>query len=193
MKKFKVIGELLFEFVESLIISFGIFLVIYNFFIQTRTVLNVSMQPNFYEEDRIITEVLSYHFREPQRGEVVVFKYPQDKSVEYVKRVIGLPGEEVLIKNNTVTIFNDQHPYGFVLKEDYLGKHITTEGGYAIKEGVKTKISEDTFLVMGDNRNRSSDSRIWGMVPKRDIVGRVLFRYYPILRMDAFAAVDYGE
>lgn len=192
-QKFKIIGGFILEFVESLIISFGIFLIIYNFFIQTRTVLNVSMQPNFYEGDRIITDVFSYKVREPKRGEVIVLDFPLNESEEYLKRLIGLPGEEILIQNNEVTIFNKEHPDGFILHEDYLSKYVTTNGGNVVKEGIRTKIPEDSFLVIGDNRDRSSDSRLWGMVPKKDIVARVLFRYWPIVRMEAFATVDYGE
>ncbi|KKP70280.1 signal peptidase I [candidate division CPR3 bacterium GWF2_35_18] len=192
-KRYQIIGEFALEFVESLIISLGIFLIVYNFFVQTRTVLNVSMQPNFYEGDRIITDIFSYRLREPKRGEVIVLDSPLHESEEYLKRVIGLPGEEILIENNTVTIFNDVHPYGFILHEDYLGKFVTTNGGNVVKEGVKTKILEDSYLVMGDNRDRSSDSRLWGMLPKKDIVARVLFRYWPVIRIEAFAAVDYGE
>ena len=192
-QRFKIIGEFILEFVESLIISFGIFLIVFNFFIQTRTVLNISMQPNFYEGDRIITDVFSYRFREPSRGEVIVLDYPLNESEEYLKRIMGLPEEEILIQNNEVKIFNEAHPDGFILHEGYLGKYVTTNGGNVVKEGIKTKIPKDTFLVMGDNRDRSSDSRTWGMVPKKDIVARVLFRYWPVVRMEAFAAVDYGE
>ena len=186
-------GAFLLEFIQNLIVSLILFFFISNFLVQTRTVLNISMQPNFYEGDRIITDVLSYRFREPARGEIIVLKYPKDESIEYLKRVIGLPGEEILIQNHSVKIFNEQHPKGFFIEEEYLAEAITTEGGSFLPEGVRVKIPADSYFVMGDNRGRSSDSRSWGLVPEKDVVGRVLCRYWPLIRMEAFAAVDYKE
>ena len=131
-----------------------------------------SMEPNFETGDYLIVDELSYRLRTPERGEVVVFKYPNDTSQRYIKRIIGLPGETVVIENGKVEILNQEG--NKVLNEsNYLPSNILTLGDFRITLG------EDEYFVLGDNRFSSSDSRRWGTLPRNDIIGRVFLRAWP--------------
>ena len=105
---YKVLGEFFLDLAETFIIAIGLFIIIYNFLVQPNSVIGSSMEPNFEDGEYILTDRLSYRLREPKRGEVVVFKYPKDESLDYIKRIVALPGEKVLIENNTVTIFQKE-------------------------------------------------------------------------------------
>lgn len=132
-----------------------------------------SMYPTFHNSDYLIIDELTYQFRAPERGEVVVFRYPNDPSRFFIKRVIGLPGETIVLKGATLTIKNAEHPDGFVLKEPYVSARPLL--------GNKTIVlPDDQYFVMGDNRPASSDSRIWGPLPEDLIVGRALLRLLPV-------------
>lgn len=188
---FKIIGAFFLDILETFIIAIGLFILIYNFLVQPNSVIGASMEPNFHENEYILTDKFSYRLGEPQRGDVVVFKYPKDESIDYIKRIIGLPGEEVLIKNNTITIFNAEHPEGFSLDESYLPQSTSTSGGPIFPENQKTVIPYDSYFVMGDNRSRSSDSRIWGTVPEKDLIGKVIFRYWPVTKVGIVSKAQY--
>lgn len=144
------------------------------FIFQPFLVRGVSMEPNFHNGDYLIVDEISYRFQEPQRGEVVVFRYPNDLSQRYIKRVVGLPGETVDIQNGKIIISGPSAaPQMFTLDEDrYLGRG-NTEGS------LKVKLGGNEYFVLGDNRMFSSDSRIWGSLPRKDIVGRVFLRVFP--------------
>jgi len=154
------------------------------FIFQPFFVKGQSMEPNFENGDYLFVDELSYRFKEPQRGEVVVFKYPNDVSQRYIKRIIGLPGETVEVKDGKVDIFNKDGEK--VLKEEnYIPQSVLTLGD------VKIALKDNEFFVLGDNRAASSDSRRWGPVPKEDIIGRVFFRVWPIDTFTTFAAPIY--
>jgi signal peptidase I len=143
------------------------------------------MAPNFENGDYVLTDELTYHLRTPERGEVVVFHDPQDYSTYFIKRVVGLPSEHVTIKNNTITVFNNDHPNGLALDESYLPKGLVTSGSYDFT------LSSSTYLTLGDNRPFSYDSRSWGPLPAKNIVGLVRFRLWPLSEIQAFAAPKY--
>lgn len=163
----------LIDLLESFVIALGIFLIIYNFVAQPHRVRGDSMLPNYYNDEYILTEKLSYRFGEPQRGDVVVLKYPVNPTVDFIKRIIGLPNETLLIENGNVYI------NGTLLDEPYLPNSAITSGNTEIKEGVSFQIPENEYVVMGDNRGRSSDSRAWGTVPFENIRGKGFFIYWP--------------
>lgn len=143
-----------------------------------------SMEPNFYEKDYLIIDELSYRFREPERGEVVVFKAENGSKDYYLKRIVGLPGERMKIGGNKVVIYNDEFPQGTVLPEElYLGGE--TYGA------VDLTLGSDQYFVLGDNRGASYDSRRFGPVGKDDIVGRAWLRGWPFTRVAAFSAPQY--
>ncbi len=133
-----------------------------------------SMEPTFYDTEYLIVDEFSYHFREPARGEVIVFRYPEDPSKFFIKRVIGLPGETVEIRENKVFITKGGDTAE--LKEPYLAEALTTPN--------KTiEVGEGQYFVMGDNRLFSSDSRRWGFLPRELVIGRALVRLWPPVRL----------
>lgn len=134
-----------------------------------------SMVPNFHNRDYLIVDRLSYRSSEPKRGDVVVIKYPKDNRQYFIKRIIGLPGETVEISGGGVVISNQARPNGFKLEEGYLPKNLQTLG----KPG-PVILGSGEFFVLGDNRTASSDSRVWGILPQNDIVGRAWLRVFPL-------------
>ncbi len=130
-----------------------------------------SMEPNFDTGDYLIVDELSYKISEPKRGDVIVLRPPYDTTKHFIKRVVGLPGETVEVKGNIVTIFNAEHPEGFVLDEPYITFKSDKES--------KIKLTMDQYFVMGDNRTVSFDSRSWGALPREDITGKAFLRLYP--------------
>lgn len=154
------------------------------FIFQPFFVKGQSMEPNFENGDYLFVDELSYRFKDPQRGDVVVFKYPNDVSQRYIKRIIGLPGETVETKDGRVDIFNKDGEK--VMKEEnYIPQGVLTLGD------VKITLKENEYFVLGDNRVASSDSRRWGPVPREDMIGRVFFRVWPLDTFTTFAAPIY--
>lgn len=171
------------ELLESILLSLIIILPIRFFVIQPFFVKGQSMEPNFHENDYLIIDEISYRFRPPSRGEVIVLRSPiqRDRDYFFIKRIIGLPGETVEIKNNQVIIYSEAFPQGMVLDEPYLGKGVVTEGN------LRVTLGPDQYFVLGDNRTASYDSRRWGLLSRRDIVGRVWLRLWPIKSATVFA------
>ena len=139
------------------------------------------MEPNFHENDYLIIDELSYRLREPQRGEVVVLRSPFEKDYYFIKRIVGLPGETVSVKNGLVKIFNQANPEGIVLDEVYLETDEVTDGD------LEVKIGQGEYFVMGDNRRYSYDSRRWGLLKESDLIGRVWLRLWPVNVVKVYA------
>ncbi len=161
------------------IAALGLALFIRFFIAAPYVVQGASMEPTFHDWNYLIIDRLSYDFEDPKRGDIIVFDLPKSSGRALIKRVIGLPGETVAIEGNTVRIQNAEHPAGMTLSEPYLAKQ--NLGGYS---NVHTTLGEDEYFVLGDNRRVSSDSRVWGVLPKKEIVGRVLVRLFPIDGID---------
>jgi signal peptidase I len=162
------------EIVKIVVISLAIIIPIRYYLVQPFFVRGASMEPNFDNGQYLVVNEISYRFEEPARGEVVVFKYPADPSQYYIKRIIGLPGEVVEIKEGQIIIYNQEYPQGMVLDESaYLPEGRFTQGE------VHLKLSEGEYFVLGDNRQASSDSRQWGALPRDNIIGRVWLRAWP--------------
>lgn len=130
------------------------------------------MEPNFHSGDYLIIDELSYQFRAPERGEVIVFKYPNDPSQRYIKRIVGLPGETIKIESGKVFIYQDGEIL-FLDELDYLSQAVYTLGD------VQITLSKEEYFVLGDNRPLSADSRRWGPLSEEDIIGRVFLRAWP--------------
>lgn len=176
MKKFLIFC---WEVIKIVILALLIVVPIRYFLFQPFLVKGQSMESAFQNGDYLIIDQISYRFREPQRGEVIVFKFPVHLSQRFIKRIIGLPGEDVEIKNGKVTIYKDGE--GWTLDESsYLPEFLKTPGS------LRTSLEEDEYFVLGDNRTVSSDSRKWGVLPEEDIIGRVFFRLWPL---SAFAKI----
>ena len=163
------------DFVETIVIALAIFVVVYRFLFQPHPVKGRSMDCNFHDGEYLLTDKVSYRFREPQRDDVVVFKAPQNEDYDYIKRIIALPGDTIKIAGGQVFV-NHQS----VNSSGYLDPRITTHAGLWAQEGQAFTIPPGEYFVMGDNRNNSSDSREWGPVPQANLVGRAWLRYWPI-------------
>lgn len=171
------------------IISAVIILPIRAYVAQPFFVRGESMIPNFHDGEYLVIEELSYKLglRSPHRGDVIVFRYPKDPSQFYIKRIIGLPGERVVINNNKIMIINKEYSKGLQLDEgQYLPITDYTAGNADLT------LPSNEYFVLGDNREHSSDSRIWGSVNKNLIIGRAWLRLYPINEATAFSTPQYG-
>lgn len=177
----------LFEVVKITVITLAIILPVRYYLMQPFFVKGASMEPNFDDGQYLIIDELSYNLRQPQRGEVVVFKYPLDPAQYYIKRIVGLPGETVEITDGGVKIFNSEHPLGFVLDESkYLPGGVSTYGGS------RQVLSGGEYFVLGDNRSASYDSRRWGALPGKNITGKVWLRAWPPQTAQAFGTPEYS-
>lgn len=177
------------EIVQVVVVALVIIFAVRYFLIKPFVVKGASMEPNFYDSEYLIIDELSYRFRAPERGEVVVFHPPEHpNSTEqsdqyYIKRVIGLPGETVEVHEGVITIFNTEHPNGFVLDESYISEY--TDGD------IRRVLPENEYFLLGDNRTASLDSRAFGSVPFANIIGKVWFRGFPLDRAATIASPTY--
>lgn len=176
------------EVCKIVLISLAIIIPIRYYLVQPFFVNGHSMDPNFHDKDYILVDKLGYRLNPPKRGDVIVLKYPEDPSEYFIKRIIGLPGETITVKNNTVTIFNKQNPDGFVLDEHtYLPSGITTPGDLTYR------LDDKDYFVMGDNRPNSSDSRRWGALHESFIAGRAWIRLWPLDDVGGISHVTYPK
>lgn len=169
----KGILDFVMDILETVVFIGSLFIVVYLFVMQPNQVKGASMDPSFNSGDYIFTSKVTYKFRNYQRGDVIVFRSPKNPDIEYIKRIIGLPGDRVMIKDSEVYV------NGIMLEEHYIAEKTNLwEGGFS-KEGEETIVPDNEFFVMGDNRPRSSDSREFGTVPESGIIGQVFYRYFP--------------
>jgi len=174
----------LLEIVRFSIIALIIVIPVRLFIAQPFIVSGASMETTFHNGEYLIVDQLSYHLGHPQRGDVVIFRYPRDPSKFFIKRVIGVPGDTITIEGSTVSIQNEQVPQGLVISEPYIA---SMRPGVTIVE----ELGEREYFVMGDNRDQSSDSRVWGVLQEENIVGRALVRLFPPREFGIFpGAVD---
>lgn len=170
------------EIVKTVIISLAIILPIRYFIIQPFVVEGASMEPNFHNFDYLIIDEISYRFKEPQRGDIVVFKNPGNKKEYFIKRVIGLPNETVKIQDGKVYIKKINSQDFLELNENtYLAGDLKT-----MSVGEETILGSDEYFVLGDNRPNSRDSRYFGAIPESLITGRVFLRGFPFNRIKLF-------
>lgn len=162
------------EIFKVIVISLAIILPVRYYLIKPFYVKGASMEPNYHDKEYLIINEISYRFEEPARGDAVVFKYPEDTTQYFIKRVIGLPGERIQIKDGDIIIFNDLYTDGIELIEPYLPAGLQTHGTVDITLG------ETEYFLMGDNRTASLDSRIFGPVDRDYIVGKTFLRGWPL-------------
>ncbi len=174
MSILKKVLEFVMDILETITFVGSIFIVVYLFIMQPHQVRGASMDTTFRNGQYILTNKLAYRIGTFRRGDVVVFDSPQNSDIDFIKRIIGLPGDTVRVEGGKVYL-NDKE-----LNEPYLD-HVTTstfDGGF-LTEGQEVTVPADYIFVMGDNRPRSSDSRSFGPVSEKHVVGRVFFRYFP--------------
>ena len=173
------------ETIKIVTISLIIILPIRYYIVQPFFVKGASMESNFHDGDYLFVDELSYQLGIPSRGDVVIFREPIKQKEFYIKRVIGLPNETVEIKNNKVIIYNTQNPQGLVLTETYLDASQQTLGT------MRMKLDDNEYFVLGDNRLRSSDSRVWGALNKSLITGKAFIRLWPFSKVAKIPNINY--
>src|SRR3989344_1299380 len=156
------------EILQTALVSLAIFLFVYVFLVQPHRVKGGSMLSNFSDGELLLTEKVSYYFSKPARGDVIVFEAPNAHKVDFIKRIVGLPGETVSIENETVEI--NGHP----LSDNYTNS--ATQGNSTIT------LDQNQYFVLGDNRNSSTDSRSFGPINKSSFRGRAWLVYWPIIK-----------
>ena len=181
MKRFL---SFLWETGKVIILALVIVVPIRMFVFQPFLVRGESMEPNFHQGDYLVIDELSFRFRDPGRGEVIVLKFPGDTSQRYIKRIIGLPGETVKVQDGKVTVLKDEKE--IVLNEsNYLPLSLQTPGS------TNVSLQDNEYFVMGDNRIFSSDSRQWGVLSRDLLVGRALIRLFPPNALAKIQEVSY--
>ncbi|KKQ83817.1 MAG: Signal peptidase I [Candidatus Woesebacteria bacterium GW2011_GWB1_38_8] len=203
---FRRIGAFFLDTLEVIVFAVGIFFFVYLLIMRPHKIKGASMMPNFPDSEYLLTEKVSYYLHTPVRGDVVVFTPPSqsgdlnsidcgvikstpptDISDEYIKRVIAVPGERVMVRKGRVYI------NGELLKEPYIPESVTTEAKSFLCEGQEYTVPSDKLFVMGDNREHSSDSRYWGPIPKKSISGRAWVIYWPVSLSGSVKSPDYGS
>lgn len=168
----KKVLDFVMDILETVTFVGSLFIVVYLFIIQPNEVRGSSMDTTFAEGEYILTNKLAYKFGEPERGDVVVFVSPENEDQDFIKRIIAIPGDTVMILNGRVYV------NGQMLSEQYIQEPTNPEGGFIV-EGREETIPDGHVFVMGDNRPKSKDSRVFGPIPYSSIIGEVFFRYFP--------------
>lgn len=162
------------------LVAIGIALIVRFFVAAPYLVEGASMDPAFESYHYLVIDRVTYRISDPERGDVIVFRLPQEETRSLIKRIIGLPGETVVLAGTTVTIINDEYPDGLTLDEPYVAvEHESTTN-------MTVTLSADEYFVMGDNRAESADSRYWGALPRENIVGRAFLRVFPLDELGLF-------
>lgn len=162
------------ELVNATIVFVSIFILLFFFLGQLLEITGDSMYPTFKNGEQILAEKISIKFEDIKRTDIIIFKGETNKNILVIKRIIGLPGEIIQLKNSGVYI------NGSILNEAYLTPNTLTAEGKVLKNGVEYKIPSDSYVVLGDNRKSSTDSRDWGYIKKEDIVGKAFLVYFPL-------------
>jgi signal peptidase I len=158
------LGSFLLETLQTIVLAVVLYFLIDSVIARVR-VENLSMEPTLMPGEFLLVNKMAYRIGEFERGDIIVFHYPQNPSEDYIKRLIGLPGDVVKVENSVVYV-NDQP-----LDEPYISSAVTYSGEWVVPE--------NAFFVLGDNRNQSSDSHSWGFVPVENVVGKALVVYWP--------------
>jgi signal peptidase I len=166
------------EFVETLLLTLLIYVVVRSFLFENYRVVGRSMDPTLEDNQFLAVNKLGYRLHDPQRGDIIVFRDPRDDGRKLIKRVIGLPGELVEVRDGQVYVDNQAMPEAY----------IESPGRYSYPP---TEVPEDEYFVLGDNRNNSSDSHNWGMLAKNLIVGKAWVSYWPPALWGVLPSIDY--
>jgi len=167
--------ESVWKLVRFAVVAILIVIPIRIFIAQPFVVSGSSMFPTFHNGEYLIVDELSYRLSEPQRDEVTIFRYPKDPKKFYIKRIIGLPNETIDISGSSVTVTNTEHPDGFILEQPFVENNSNNITHFELKA--------DEYFVMGDNRAQSSDSRYWGAVPRKNLIGKAFLRLFPLNKL----------
>ncbi|MEK7167283.1 MAG: signal peptidase I [Patescibacteria group bacterium] len=171
------------EFIQMALIALAIVVPIRYFLIQPFYVKGASMEPNFHNHEYLIINKIIYRLNNPERGDVIVFKYPKSPNDYFIKRIIGLPEERVKILNKEITIYNKDNPEGKIFDEN---KFLPEE--YKIEKNIDITLNKDEYFVLGDNRAHSFDSSAEGFGPleRKFIIGKTWIRAWPFNKFTIF-------
>lgn len=169
------------DFFQTLVVFAAIGTAIYWLVAQPHKVSGSSMFPNFKNGDYIITDKISYRLSDPKRGDIVVFKNPKDETQDFIKRILGVPGDRIKVQSGKIFL------NGIELEEPYLNNIVTNPGSF-LREGEEKTVEAGHYITIGDNRPASSDSREWGQITREEIIGRVFFRYWPATEVGLYPA-----
>lgn len=173
------------EIIEIVLVAVLVVFGVRSFLVQPFLVSGASMEPNFHGGDYILINELSYRFRAPERGEVVVFRYPGDERTFFIKRIIGLPGERIVVTGGELYVYAKGSTKGKRVNEDYLPRNLQTVGEKDVT------LTDKEYFVMGDNRDASFDSRQWGPLDRSEVIGSVWVRLWPLNKVMAFEKPSY--
>lgn len=175
MEVLKKIWAFFIDTLQTILLAFSVFLIIYMFLFRPFQVSGLSMFPTFHDREYILTNIIVLRFEDPKRGDIIVFRAPNDPDKEFIKRIIGEPRDTVEIQNGHVFVNSEQ-----LDESSYLDESVRTTGGAFLSEGEVKIVPEDSYFVMGDNRLASSDSREWGSLKKRAVTGMSFVVYWPV-------------
>ena len=189
----KIIGGFFLDIIETAVFALSIFVLVYVFLAQPHQVSGNSMSPTFHNGEYLLTNKLAYRTGAPNRGDVIIFRAPATAhcptggACDFIKRIIGQPGEEISLKGGHFYI------NGQLLPEPYLPEGLDTSGDYYLSENREITLAEDEYFVSGDNRHGSSDSRAWGPIKAKAIIGKAWVRYWPFSKLGVIEDVNYGN
>lgn len=163
---------------QTFILAAIFFLIMHTFVIRTFQVNGASMYPSFEDGEFVFTNLLVQRFSNPGRGDVIVFQSPSNEEKDFIKRIIGIPEDRVSISQGNVYL-NGQK----LDESDYLSQEIKTYGGPFLREGQEVIVPAQSYFVLGDNRYNSSDSREWGFIHKRHLIGKSFFVFWPVVKV----------
>ncbi|MBN1617857.1 signal peptidase I [Candidatus Dojkabacteria bacterium] len=184
----KTLGSVLkfgYDAIETIVISLAIVIFSYFFIISPHEVIGPSMEENFYDGEYLLADKITYRFKDPQLGDVIIFKHSD--TADYIKRVIGVPGDKVELRDGKIYINGKKIDESEYLTESY------TKGGNFLEEGDVYVVPEDKYFVCGDHRSASSDSRAFGPIEKSQIKGRVLLIYWPFDKFEFVKRPEYAK
>lgn len=171
---FSRLGAFFLDILQVIVFAVAIFLFVYLLILQPHKIKGHSMDPNFEDGEFILTDKVSYRLGDPEHGDVVVFKAPPDFQEEFIKRIIGVPGDKVKVQNNHVFVNGKQ-----IDETEYLEASVPVSAGTFTVEGVEVTVTPGNYLVMGDNRPNSYDGRYFGLISKDKITGKAWISYWP--------------
>ncbi len=184
-KIIKRIARSIYDVIETLVVSLAVVVFLYLFVASPHEVDGRSMEDNFHNGEYLLADKVSYHFREPKRGDVIIFKHSE--TADYIKRVIGVPGDTVEIRDGYFYVNGER-----LDESEYLDDDIYTRGGNALEEGDNYAVREGEYFVAGDNREHSSDSRAFGAIEKDQIKGRAVLVYWPVTHLKTVGRPAYN-
>lgn len=175
-----------FDFLQGIVVILAIMVMMYLFIVSPQEINGASMEPSFHNGEYILTNKIEYKLRDPKRGDVVIFKSPRNKDIDYIKRIIGEPGDRISLHSGVFSV------NGIRVREPYLAPGTFTAAGNYLREGSEILVPEGKYFVAGDNRGHSSDSREFGPVAKEDFIGKAFLRYWPFSEAGMIVAPFYS-